>query len=147
VPGGTLLWAARYHGNDQQNYGEAVAASPDGAAVYVTGVTGVAHFSTVAYDAGTGATRWSATFYGRGYGQPSAIAVSPDGSKVFVTGFTSYPNACCPDQFVTVAYDAATGARLWVARIFNVVHVGSLATAIAVGKMASAPAIGQPRMA
>ena len=132
VPGGTQLWASQYRGNDQQNYAVAVTASPDGAAVYVTGVTGVAHFSTVAYDAGTGATRWSATFYGRGYGQPSAIAVSPDSSKVFVTGFTSYPNACCPDQFVTVAYDAATGARLWVARTFNVLHVGSLATAIAV---------------
>jgi hypothetical protein len=132
VPGGTQLWASKYHGNNQQNYGEAVAASPDGASVYVTGVTGVAHFSTVAYNAATGATRWAAAFYGRGYGQPSAIAVSPDSSKVFVTGFTSFPNACCPDQFVTVAYDAATGARLWVARTFNVLHVGSLATGIAV---------------
>ena len=42
VPGGTQLWASKYHGNNQQNYGEAVAASPDGASVYVTGVTGVA---------------------------------------------------------------------------------------------------------
>jgi DNA-binding beta-propeller fold protein YncE len=132
VPGGTQLWVSKYRGNDQQNYGQAVAASPDGASVYVTGVTGVAHFSTVAYNAATGATRWAAAFYGRGYSQPSAIAVSPDSSKVFVTGFTSFPNACCPDQFVTVAYGAATGARLWVARTFNVVHVGSLATAIAV---------------
>jgi outer membrane protein assembly factor BamB len=132
VPGGTQLWASKYHGNDQQNHAVAVAASPDGAAVFVTGITGLAHFSTVAYNAATGATRWTATFYGRGYSQPSAMAVSPDGSKVFVTGYTSPPGACCPDQFVTVAYDAATGARLWVARTFNILHVGSVATAIAV---------------
>jgi DNA-binding beta-propeller fold protein YncE len=132
VPGGTQLWASKYHGNNQQNYGEEVAASPDGAMVFVTGVTGVAHVSTVAYDAATGVSRWTATFYGRGDSQPSGIAVSPDSSKVFVTGYTSFPNACCPDQFVTVAYDAASGARLWLARTFNVLHVGSLATGVAV---------------
>ena len=86
----------------------------------------------MAYNAATGATRWTATFYGRGYSQPSAMAVSPDGSKVFVTGFTTPPGACCADQFVTVAYDAATGARLWAHETFNILHVGSLATAIVV---------------
>jgi outer membrane protein assembly factor BamB len=132
APGGTQLWAAIYHGNAQQNQAVAAAASPDGATVYVTGLTGLAHFSTLAYNAATGATRWAATFYGRGYSQPSAMAVSPDGSKVFVTGFTTPPGACCADQFVTVAYNAATGARLWVTRTFSIVHVGSVATAVAV---------------
>src|SRR5215470_17584675 len=110
----------------------ASAASPDGSTVYVTGLTGLAHFSTLAYNAATGAPRWTATFYGRGYSQPSAMAVSPDGSKLFVTGFTTPPGACCADQFVTVAYDAATGTRLWVTRTFSIVNVGSLATAVAV---------------
>jgi DNA-binding beta-propeller fold protein YncE len=132
VPGGTQLWASKYHGNNQHNDGGAVAASPDGAMVFVTGITGLAHVSTVAYDAATGVSRWTATFYGRGDSQPSGIAVSPDSSKVFVTGYTSFPNSCCPDQFVTVAYDAASGARLWLARTFNVLHVGSLATGVAV---------------
>jgi outer membrane protein assembly factor BamB len=132
VPGGTQLWAANYHGNAQANHAVAAAASPDGATVYVSGLTGLAHFSTLAYNAATGATRWTATFYGRGYSQPSAMAVSPDGSKVFVTGFTTPAGACCNDQFATVAYDAATGARLWVARTFSIVHLGSLATAVAV---------------
>jgi DNA-binding beta-propeller fold protein YncE len=132
VPGGTQLWAAKYHGNNQQNHAVVAAASPNGATVYVTGITGLAHFSTVAYNAATGAARWTATFYGRGYSQPSAMAVSPDGSKVFVTGYTTPPGACCADQFVTVAYGAATGARLWVARTFNILHVGSVATAITV---------------
>jgi DNA-binding beta-propeller fold protein YncE len=134
VPGGTLLWAARFHGNAQRNIPVAVAASPDGATVYVTGTTNPAnsHFSTVAFNAATGAQRWAATFYGRGYSQPAAVAVSPDGSKVFVTGYTTLPGACCPDQFVTIAYDAVTGARLWVAHAFNIVHLGSVATTLAV---------------
>jgi outer membrane protein assembly factor BamB len=132
LPGGTQLWAANYHGNAQRSQAVAAAASPDGATVYVTGLTGLAHFSTLAYNAVTGATRWTATFYGRGYSQPSAMAVSPDGSKVFVTGFTTPPGACCRDQFVTVAYDAATGARLWVHETFNNLHVNSVATAIVV---------------
>jgi len=132
VPGGTQLWAANFHGNAQRSLALAVAASPDGATVYVTGLTGLAHFSTLAYNAATGAARWTATFYGRGYSQPTAMAVSPDGSKLFVTGFTTPPGACCADQFVTVAYDAATGARLWAHETFNIFHVGSIATAIAV---------------
>jgi DNA-binding beta-propeller fold protein YncE len=133
VPGGTQLWAANYHGNAQMSHAVAAASSPDGATAYVTGLTGLAHFSTLAYNAATGAARWMATFYGRGYSQPSAMAVSPDGSKLFVTGFTTPPGACCADQFVTVAYDAATGTRLWVARTFSIVNVGSLATAVTVG--------------
>jgi outer membrane protein assembly factor BamB len=132
APGGTQLWAANYHGNAQVNHALAAAASPDGATVYVTGVTGLAHFSTLAYNAATGVTRWTATFYGRGYSVPSAMVVSPDGSKVFVTGLTTPPGACCADQFATVAYDAATGTRLWVARTFNIVHISSAATAVAV---------------
>jgi outer membrane protein assembly factor BamB len=132
VPGGTQLWAANYHGNAQVSHAVAAAASPDGATVYVTGLTDLAHFSTLAYNAATGAARWTVTFYGRGYSQPSAMAVSPDGSKLFVTGFTTPPGACCADQFVTVAYDAATGTRLWVARTFSIANVGSLATAVAI---------------
>ena len=56
VPGGTQLWAASYHGNAQRNHAVAAAASPDGATVFVTGLTGLAHFSTVAYNAATGTT-------------------------------------------------------------------------------------------
>ena len=95
VPGGTQHGLPR-HGNNQQNYGEAVAASPDGAIGFVTGITGVAHVSTVAYDAATGVSRWTATFDGRGDSQPSGIAVSPDSSKVFVTGYTSFPTRVAP---------------------------------------------------
>lgn len=134
VPSGTLLWAARFRGGAQGNFPSAVATSPGGSTVYVTGTTNPAssHFSTVAYDAATGAQRWVASFYGRGYSQPQGMAVSPDGSRVFVTGFTTPPGACCNDQFVTVAYDAATGTRLWATRTFSIQATSSQADAAAV---------------
>jgi DNA-binding beta-propeller fold protein YncE len=114
VPGGTKLWAARYRGQAKSNIPMAIVASPDGTTVFVTGLSGEvrAHFSTVAYNAATGARRWAAPFYGRGYTQPYAIAVSPDGSKLFVTGFTS-PVSIASERAVTVAYAAASGAVLW----------------------------------
>jgi DNA-binding beta-propeller fold protein YncE len=39
------------------------------------------------------------------------VAVSPDGSEVFVTGTTTYN---VHDRYATVAYDASSGATLWV---------------------------------
>lgn len=117
VAGGTRLWVARFQdGNTQLNYASSVVASPESRTVFVTGLTergNAAHMSTLAYDAGTGATRWTARYYGLGYSYPIAMAVSPDGSKLFVTGFTTSSGACCPDQMATVAYDAATGRTLW----------------------------------
>src|SRR5690348_5391459 len=57
VPGGTKLWAARYRGQAKSNFPVGIAASPGGSTVFVTGLSGTvrAHFSTVAYNAATGA--------------------------------------------------------------------------------------------
>jgi len=46
--------------------------------------------------------------------QPNSVAVSPDGSRVFVTG-VSLGNTTSYD-YVTAAYDASTGTRLWLRR-------------------------------
>jgi hypothetical protein len=133
VPGGTKLWAARYRGQAKTNIAVAVAASPDGSTVFVAGFSGTvqAHFSTVAYNAATGAPRWAVPFYGRGYTQAYAMAVSPDGSKLFVTGSTT-PLQGGSARAVTVAYDAGTGARLWTQQAFPVSSTFNVGTAVAV---------------
>jgi DNA-binding beta-propeller fold protein YncE len=71
---------------------------------------------TTAYNATTGAQLWQVVYYGAKGAQPipGAIALSPDGSRLFVTG-TAY-STCCQQHLVTIAYDAASGARLWTAR-------------------------------
>lgn len=133
VPGGTKLWVARYRGQAKTNIAVAVAASPDGSTVFVAGFSGTvrAHFSTVAYNAATGAQRWAVPFYGRGYTQAYAMAVSPDGSKLFVTGSTT-PVQGGSARAVTVAYDADTGARLWTQQAFPVSSTFNVGTAVAV---------------
>jgi hypothetical protein len=100
-----------------------VTLSPDGSTVFVTGTTAFGtsgQFATLAYDASTGAEKWVANYPGSsnpGYGRGNALAVSPDGSTVFVTGSSSC-SECDPTfhGWATVAYDASTGTRLWVAR-------------------------------
>ena len=44
------------------------------------------------------------------------MAVSPGGGTVFVTGGGTRTGAASGDDDITVAYNAATGARRWVSR-------------------------------
>ncbi|HET7244164.1 MAG TPA: PQQ-binding-like beta-propeller repeat protein [Streptosporangiaceae bacterium] len=113
---GAQLWARRYTG--EPNMYASAAVSPDGSTVFVTGTrlwraTGE-DYATVAYNAVTGAQLWAAR-YTSGTGKSpdlvQSVAVSPDGNMVYVTGASS--NA---QGYATVAYNAATGAQLWVAR-------------------------------
>jgi outer membrane protein assembly factor BamB len=122
--GGAELWASRFNGpGDGQDQGFAVAVSPDGATVFMTGSSergpNDADYVTVAYDSGTGARLWLSDYNGPGVpgnGNDSArsIVVSPDGSRVFVTGSSSSVEHYV--DYATVAYEASTGARLWVRR-------------------------------
>ncbi len=115
---GTTLWVARYSDADGANLATALGVSPDGSAVFVTGRSragsGASHYATVAYDAGTGAEIWVARYAGPpgGSDQANALGVSPDGSAVFVTGESFGVGV----DYATVAYDAATGTKLWVQR-------------------------------
>lgn len=116
--GGTKLWVAKYTGG----FGPAVstAASPDGSRLYMTGYSeGPSgernNFVTIAYNATTGAQSWLAS-YNSGFNfddYVQALAVSPDGTKVFVTGVSTVGTVA------TVAYNATTGAQLWVKRFFG----------------------------
>jgi hypothetical protein len=63
-----------------------------------------------------GSLLWRVRYNGPAGGadEATAVGVSPDGSKVYVTG-SSYGAALNAD-FATIAYNASTGARVWVKR-------------------------------
>jgi outer membrane protein assembly factor BamB len=124
---GERRWVATFNGpRDQIDGAFALEVSPDGSAVFVTGTSSQlengldADYATVAYDTATGGQLWQALFKGAG-GQrddiPYAIAINPDGSAVYVTGWTTDPRRGGNYDFGTVAYDATTGATLWVQRL------------------------------
>jgi len=135
---GARLWAARYtdpgHTTDQAY---SVAVSPDGTAVFVTGkslpAAGGEDYATVAYNAATGAQLWAARYNGPSNSSAAAeVAVSPDGTAVFVTGTSLSGNA--GEDYATVAYNAATGAQLWVARYKGFGSGGNYAYSVAVSQ-------------
>jgi sugar lactone lactonase YvrE len=113
---GGELWAKGYNGY----FAVALEVSPDGSAVYVTGydnhATTLYDFATVAYDAATGAELWAKSYNGPGnsYDGANALGVSPDGSEVFVTGRSK--GSGTHNDYVTIAYEAASGATLWMRR-------------------------------
>ena len=118
---GARLWVGRYSGaGNGEDEGLSVAVSPDGARVFVTGMswggTSGYDYATVAYSAATGARLWAQRYNGPGNRDDGAgsVAVSPGGTRVFVTGTS--PGAGSGSDYATVAYSAATGARLWVKR-------------------------------
>jgi WD40 repeat protein len=118
--GGPQLWAARYTGPvPGYDIAEDLAVSPDGSRVFVTGLSDGGgtdqDYATAAYNAGTGEPVWAARYDGPGhtYDAARAVAVSPDGSRVFVTGEADedFPD----NDYITIAYDATSGANLWTA--------------------------------
>jgi DNA-binding beta-propeller fold protein YncE len=107
---------------DGQNAAVAIAETPDGSRVVTAGYgmstpTASAHdFLVGATNTATGAHLWTSSYDGPSAGedQATALAMSPDGTKVFVTGASEH--APGNSDYATVAYDLATGARLWAAR-------------------------------
>ncbi|HEX6934716.1 MAG TPA: PQQ-binding-like beta-propeller repeat protein [Streptosporangiaceae bacterium] len=113
--GGAQLWAQRYAGGADLTAGaKAVAVSPAGDKVFVTGESN-SGYATIAYQASTGARLWVQRYHGatNWTDTAAAIAVSPTGNAVYVTG-TSVGKT--PGDYATIAYNARTGARLWVKR-------------------------------
>jgi len=113
------LWASSYNGpGNGDDYAHALGVSPDGSKVFVTGGSSGStsfDYATVAYDASSGAQLWRKRYSRRDGGSAWALGVSPDGSKVFVTGGSSTDSTGGTD-YGTVAYDAASGAKLWAKR-------------------------------
>jgi|HubBroStandDraft_6_1064221.scaffolds.fasta_scaffold74321_2 outer membrane protein assembly factor BamB len=120
---GAQLWA---DASGPQGRTDAIAVSPGGSAVFVTGATG-----TVAYNAATGATLWTAAT------GASVIAVAPDGSAVYVTSPLPFGYRDRYTAYLTTAYDAATGDTLWTAQ-YDVPKGTSAPAAIAATSTGSA---------
>lgn len=116
APGDTV-WTASYGVPEQVERGFDSALSPDGSRVYVTGVDDEGpngDFVTVAYDAMTGSQVWASTYDAGQRDEANRVAVAPDGSRVYVVGVSRGGETSA--DYVTIAYAAATGEELWVAR-------------------------------
>jgi hypothetical protein len=141
---GATMWRARYdaptHSGDAAS---AIALSPDGSRVFVTGSsvgrTGTEDYATVAYDGATGAEAWTARIDGAAHADDfaNAIGVNPAGSTVYVTG-SSIRSAAMSNDYVTTAYDAATGDRVWSAHLDGPADSSDVPFALAVGPDGSA---------
>ena len=136
---GARLWAQRYNGpGNGDDHASSVRVSPGGTRVFVTGDSQGAgsgyDYATVAYNAATGARLWVARYNGPGNGDDhaSSVAVSPGGTRVFVTGSSQGARSVFALDYATVAYNAATGARLWVRRYNGPGNSYDVATSLAV---------------
>jgi DNA-binding beta-propeller fold protein YncE len=123
---GGFLWSAVWDdGLHHDDHTRAVAVSPDGSQVFVSGMAAPFRtvFNTIAYDAATGAQEWVATYDNNGAGghHVEAIGVSLDGAQVVVTGPSWGHNSM---DYATVAYDTATGTQVWVARYIGPIKRG-----------------------
>ena len=134
---GSQLWVQRYNGpGNSFDAATSVAVSPGGSRVFVTGTSQGTRsgqdYATVAYSAATGARLWTARYNGPGNGTDTAnsMAVSPGGSQVFVTGASQGTRS--GQDYATVAYSAATGARLWAARYNGPGNGSDAASSVAV---------------
>ncbi len=102
---GTQLWAKGYVGAPgavPRAVAYSVAVSPSGGTVYVTGTSWKPgwNYTTIAYNATTGAQQWIKLYHGPGSGDALAyaMAVSPTSGTVIVTGESA------SGKYATVAY-------------------------------------------
>jgi DNA-binding beta-propeller fold protein YncE len=100
---------------------EAVAVSPDGSRVYVSGEMSNSEnkgvdFATIAYSAESGVQLWLSRYVEPGTSNDdyvSSLVASPDGTKVFVAGTTRNANYSRWSGQV-LGYHAGSGSQLWL---------------------------------
>ncbi len=142
---GARLWVSRYNGPaNGPDFPLAIAVSPDGSDVFVTGLSEMppygsdSSYATVAYNAATGAQLWARQYAGGDYGDH--IAVSPDGRTVIIVG--QHAVTFQHRYAVTVAYSVASGAQLWARQYSSPGAVSDAANALAFGASAVFVGVG-----
>ncbi|MEW2505986.1 S8 family serine peptidase [Amycolatopsis sp. NPDC047767] len=116
---GAVRWSDNYDGPGHATDNPYAITASQGR-VYVTGNTEGAgtgfDMTTVAYDERTGRRLWLQRFDGKAHQDDtsSGIVVTPDGKKVVITGTSADSGA--GSDYVTIAYDAATGRQTWLGR-------------------------------
>ena len=115
---GSRQWVRTYNGPvNGVDVASSVGVSADGLLVFVTGDSdqlATTDYVTIAYEASAGNERWFAAYDGptnRVEGS-CCMAVSPNRARIVVTGWSS---GFGTTEWATVAYDPATGRRLWSA--------------------------------
>ena len=132
---GEQAWASTYDGGVTNGFdlAHAIAASADGARVYVTGESDAANghrdYATVSYAAATGAQAWAVRYDNGSDDIASSIAVSPDRSRIFVTGTSNVDLGGANADYATVAYDS-TGHEVWVKRAGGLARDDAVALAV-----------------
>ena len=134
---GTPLWVRRYtRTSDTDDEGAAILVAPDGQTVFVTGRShspSSSAFATIAYAAADGTRLWNTV--SDGINQPNAIAQSADGTRLFVTG--GVIGTTGNKDYVTIALDANTGAKVWEQRFNGEADGDDAAMAVGVGPAGS----------
>lgn len=133
---GAQSWLARHNeaGSGEETLSH-IALSGDGSRVYgaatTSGTVTNGNVLTIARDAATGATLWTASYDGPVSGRDHAegIVVSSDGSRVFVAATSA--GAGTGEDAVVLAYSAATGALLWTYRVNGPASGNDVASALA----------------
>jgi glucose dehydrogenase len=108
---GTRAWKAITGSRSLAEEAVAIAMSPAGDRVFVTGSRSNDYF-TVGYSAGNGAVVWRSSYDGGARDVAMAIAASRTGDTVYVTGENRNSETESRDV-LTLALDATTGATLW----------------------------------
>lgn len=147
---GEEAWAARYERPRRSTGASDIVVSPDGQTVVVSGDRGGGRgtypcyegdYLTLAYEAATGALRWSARYDGLAGCLDYTTAAAATDAAVYVTGFSKGLGS--HQDIATIAYDAGSGAQTWVARFDGPGGTWDLGNDLAIGPDGAVYVVGE----